>query len=746
MQRLNRTVLLIVVFTLILSCFTVAFGTTDEEEEKDRGLLGNMIHPLIMGAFNGSADFLSGLGLKTESVMLPNDEGGKQTASPFMFSFSTNNIFGAFTSVVYPVFFLIGKMIISIMVCTVGIKFISASNGVAKETAMSSLKTLAISTFVLFTLPDLLAIFFDMRDSLAVGLNEIFSGQTGGTGFVDAMATTAKASGASILDALLYLGATLFSFAMMINYLGLSLGFAVLLLMTPVVVVLTPMNFAKQTFSEIGKNIFAYGLTPIIDITLLGIVSITRGLAGTLVAANPGLDPILFDIASVVFVFMIMPIRASVKQLLGVRGGMGEMMGASMLMTAMAVGRRTKNHAKGSFSGARESSKEAKDYKQKEKQERDIAEYESVSGNTESSSDLGSIDTSSATDISSTSSTDIAQNSEAGQKREELINEHFGKPGFDEKTVGGMSHEEKAEQYKRLRKESKKNVVKSIGKDTVGTLGGFAGGIAVGGAGAIVGSYLGTPGVMAGAMVGGKVGSTVSRNAARVAYEATDRGSQVIGNAIVEGYSDPNIDHNTGQYVGEHVNSPEVEQIASTSDNLSAEHPMRRTQESISVTENITTSVDPIGNALEQNIGNESVSEAKVVDDQLANVAGNANTEKVVNSIREQVRDNMREDAQIKMAQRTGADVKKEEKEVVITKKINVTLEENTPTTNGQEKTTSTETTKKTIVNEKVEIQSSGGSSESVESSSVEDVNTNSDTSEEYDINFELDFDEFSKK
>ncbi len=486
-KRTQRTSMLIILFTLCISQIALADG-------------GNVFTDFLTEAAkffpNVIGNALVAIGVKTENIFLP--------GSPFMFSFSQSNIFGIFTAKAYPIFKTIAIIMVSPTLGFIAYDMLWSTTSERKKDSYDKLKVLVIAVIALWFLPDILNIILNIKDKLVLGMNEVFA--SGNDGFVEAFQETAHSG--NLLDSIIFLAATIFSFWLMFNYLGLSFGFAVLLLYTPIALITTPAKFGKKVFGEITKDFVGFCITPMLDITLLGIVYVIRGAAVN--ATSLGMSELLYNIMSIGLIMMVIPTRSKLKQKLGMGSALGDALGAGLAVGTMAMMMRGAKRGKanpgqsmaGGMEGDSESTQEKADYYN----DLDNMENESpIDGDTSGGATQSESMPGSDSGISGHESIDEMDfvNTPKGQ----FAYNNMDKSYYNERDIGGLSHSEKASvlkakannQREQEELDRKKGFKQKVVKGTLSTYG-----TAVGmGAG----MFFGSKGVAVGGMIGNKLGS-----------------------------------------------------------------------------------------------------------------------------------------------------------------------------------------------------------------------------------------------
>jgi len=482
-NKMKKVAILIMIFAILISPLSFA-----ESEEDDGGFIGKQLAELLKWAPNAIGDGLNGFGPSAEEIYMP--------GSPYYFNFSTDNVFGLFTSRAYPLFKLIAIIMISPLLSFYGIGLMKASSGIGRKTSLDAIVTLVLSVGVLWFLPDILNFIFSMKDGVAEGVNQIFvSGDN--TGFVEEMRQISEDGG--ILDALIFLASVVFSYWLMANYVGLSFGFAVLLLYTPVAIIISSASNMRKISGELNKTLWGYVLTPIFDISLLGIVTITRGVDPSAF----GIEPLMYNIMSIVLVMSVIPARSFIKRLFGFGPMFGDMLGVGMIagvagMALRGAGGKGKSRSTGG-SGNENRGRDELDNSGKAAYYDDLAQMEKQAQNP--GTEVGFYDP---------ANENLPPLKE--MTREDFLQKHQGQSYFNERDIGGLSNKEKADFYKSQSnldelkmRQDRKDRIKS------GALGagksGFKGYTSV--VGASAGMFMGPAAAVAGGMIGHKVGDKI---------------------------------------------------------------------------------------------------------------------------------------------------------------------------------------------------------------------------------------------
>lgn len=478
------------IFAILVSPLSFA-----ESEDDDGGFFGKKLTELFKWAPNAIGDGLNGIGPSAEEIYMP--------GSPYYFSFSTDNVFGLFTSKAYPLFKLIAVIMISPLLSFYGIGLMRASSGIGKKTSLDAIVTLVLSVGVLWFLPDIVNFIFGMKDSIAQGVNQVFVSNNN-AGFVEEMRQLSETGG--ILDALIFLAAVVFSYWLMANYVGLSFGFAVLLLYTPVALIISSASNMRKISGELSKTLWGYVLTPIFDISLLGIVTITRGVDPSAF----GIDPLMYNIMSIVLVMSVIPARSFIKRLFGFGSMFGDMLGVGMIagVAGMAL-RGAKGKSKSSSVGG--SSGESRSREDVDNNGR-ASYYDDLAQMEKQKQDPG-------TEVGFYDPANESLPPLKEMTRDDFLQKHQGQSYFNERDLGGLSNQEKADYYKSQSnldelkmREDRKDRIKSgalgVGKGVL--TGGVKGYTSV--IGASAGMFMGPAGAAAGGMLGYKLGEKITNS------------------------------------------------------------------------------------------------------------------------------------------------------------------------------------------------------------------------------------------
>lgn len=474
------------IFVVLFS--SLSFAETSNED--DGGLLGEWLQGLLKWAPNAIGDGLGNIGPSAEEIYLPD--------SPYYFSFSTSNIFGLFTSKAYPIFKLIAMIMISPLLSLYGAGLIKANSGIGRKTSLDAISALIMSVGVLWFLPEILNFIFEMKDGITSGLNQVFV--TGNNkGFVDEMRQLSEDGG--VIDALIYLASVVFSYWLMANYVGMSFGFATLLLYTPVGLVVSSAKNLRKTASELNKTLWGYVLTPAFDISLLGIVSLTRGIDPSAF----GMDPLMFNLVTVILVMSVIPLRSGIKKLFGFGPMLGDMLGVGMI--AAVAGMAMRGGSKGKYKSSGNTGDQG--YENEDYSNQDRASYYS---------DLAAMDRQKQNPGTAVANYDPALANLPPLKemtREDFLAKHQGKSYFSDRDIGGLSNQEKADYYENLSsldevqmRQDRQDRIKS------GALSGLKKGMVGYGAvvGASTGLFMGPAGAVAGGVIGAKLTDKVLKS------------------------------------------------------------------------------------------------------------------------------------------------------------------------------------------------------------------------------------------
>ena len=561
MPKLKKVIVLTLLLVIMVT--SVSFAEDDEGGVKETWF-SKILTSSFGAIFNAMADALLSVVPKAEEIYMPK--------SPFMFSFSSENIFGAFTSKAYPMFKLIASIMVSPALLIAFMGLMTSKSGLGRNDSLASVKTLFLAVTAMWFFPNLVDFVLEQRDILSQAISDLFNmGEF--TGFVDSMKTLAKSDEAKLLDTVVYLGSAAFSVWLMFNYIGLTFGFSILFLYAPISLVLTPAQFGKKIFSEFGKDFAGYALTPLLDITLLGVVTTIR----TISANDLGMTPIAYNLISIALIFLVIPTRSNVKKKLGFGNVMGDMMGTSLAMGAFAMMSRA---GKGSSQGGRQYSdsgnsrenfaNDKPDYESQASYHRDLdalnmssssprevrggvpslydpAVANDVSSNNSMSRDDfmnnhqsatggGASNSMSREDFRSNQESSTGDGANNSMSREDFLSKHQGKSYFKESDIGGLSNSEKAAYYDEkateqkfqdyeaqelAREQQNKRAIKNGVKTAAKVTGAMAG--------ASMGIFGGSKGVMVGAMAGGAIGKKVGNTATNLggvvkAYNDTKEG------------------------------------------------------------------------------------------------------------------------------------------------------------------------------------------------------------------------------
>lgn len=509
MRIYKKAILLSLIIAMCLISLTFA------DDGRPSGFLG-MVYDLIKWIPTVLGDILNAaLQIKPETIYLGEVKNGVLVKpSPFLFRFSLSNYFGGYSSIVYKLTSLIATMLVSIMASVTAIKLLLSNTAQARANAIESVKTLFIGVLCFWFLPDLLNFIFGIRDKLLVSIHYLFA-KGADVGFIDQMKLVADAGG--ILEACIYFAASVFTLWLLFNYVTLGFGFTAVLFIFPIALVLSPQTQLKKTVEDLKNSILSYIATPLLDITLLGIIA---KVVSSPIADLKGYPTIIPYLMHAAVIMAVIPTRSAIKQKLGWGNAVGDMVGAGMFM--MAAGMMTRGMKSPKMSSKGKGQQEEPDYQGQANYHQQLAEQGTGGGQapqtmgTDSgrqSSDLPPLSTSSS--VSSAAMPNSSTNSSASS-REAFIDEHMGKPYFNPKDIN-MSNAEKARAYQNLatrqaekrKTDSAKAALNNLGRTSAGAVGGLVGGSA--------GLFMGPGAVAAGAYMGASAGGWAYDKAAKAA-------------------------------------------------------------------------------------------------------------------------------------------------------------------------------------------------------------------------------------
>lgn len=510
---MKRCLILLMMILLIAPCAQTVYAEDHVPEYVSEGELpeGNVLTRML-SAFTRwllmlVAAFINFFSVPAEVIYMP--------GSPFLFQFSTTNIFGAFTAKAYAVSRLIANLMIAPSVVISGVALAMSKSAQMRKDSLSRIKSLIVVVVIYWFLPEILNFIFGIRDVFSYALNSIMF--ISGDGLMEELKILATRDGALVMDALIYAAASVFTLWLMFNYIGMSFGFSAMLVMSPIILIKGHTPSGKKSLDEVINNAKGYILTPIIDIGLLGAISTTRYIG----AETLELSGMLFNMITIGLLMSVIPTRSMIKKTFGLGGGMSEVLGAGMTMAATGIALRMANNAKNSFksgNGGEVDNDGAANY------HRELAQSEgSAEGDATDTAHSGH-DTAAHTELpeltgpssgpssdysmpqgASSSGHTASDGGHAGaaanfskEDRAEFLKKHQGQAYFDERHVGGLSHQEKADYYERKKVKDLKTMAKEKGLGALKSSTKFAGGML----GAGVFSMLGPSGMIAGGMIG----------------------------------------------------------------------------------------------------------------------------------------------------------------------------------------------------------------------------------------------------
>lgn len=491
-HKIRKIAVLLMILIVLFGSLSFAESTSND----DGGFLGKKLQELLKWAPNTIGDGLNEIGPAAEDIYMP--------GSPYYYKFATNNIFGLFTSKAYPLFKLIAIIMISPLLSFYGVGLIKASSGIGRKTAIDAITVLVISVGILWFLPEILNFIFNMKDNIANGINQMFV--TGdNAGFVEEMRQISAEGG--VMDALLYLASVVFSYWLMANYVGMSFGFSVLLLYTPIALVISSAKNMRKTASELNKTLWGYVLTPLFDISILGIVTMTRGID----PSTFGIEPLMYNIITVVLVMSVIPLRSGIKKLFGFGPMLGDMLGVGMMAAVAGMALRGAGKGKSKYSGGNGYQEHDEDDSVNQNQER-ASYYSDLAAMDRQKQDPGT-----AVGMYNPANADLPPLKE--MSREEFLDKHQGKSYFNDRDIGGLSNQEKADYYEKQSKlddiqavQDRQERIKSFRKDA--GLKALKTGVKVytAGVGASAGMFMGPAGAAALGMAGYKLGDKLTNS------------------------------------------------------------------------------------------------------------------------------------------------------------------------------------------------------------------------------------------
>ncbi|MBI9013837.1 MAG: hypothetical protein JEZ08_16505 [Clostridiales bacterium] len=489
MKNTKRILILVLLFSFLFSIS--AFAMVEDETAEP-----SFFEEVLIGAAkfipNLVADMIRGLGVDTNNVYLP--------GSPFLFSFSPDNVFGAFTAKAYPIFKTIAIIMVSPTIGLVAFSILTSKSGQSRLEAFNKIKVLLLAVVAMWFLPDVIAQIFAIRNELAIGMSNFFGGGEG-ISFLDEMATLAYAG--DLFDAFIYLASTLFTLWLMFNYIGLSFGFAIVFLYTPIALILTPARFGKQVFGELMKDFVGFTLTPLFDITLLGVVATTREIMPNF-SLTGNASALLPNLISVALIMMVIPVRSGLKQKLGFGSALGDSLGTGLAMGAMAMVMRGGKRGKSSTGGGSQVDRNEKTADQTQEE----ADYYDQLPSQEGMSSASVDNTGSSDSIDYHDALDDIDFAET--PRGQFVKDNIDKSYFNESDIGGLSNKERASVLNAKANEQRHKDEVNKHKQRFKTGAKIAGSVYGGALGASAGMFGGSRGMLMGGYAGAKAGSFVA--------------------------------------------------------------------------------------------------------------------------------------------------------------------------------------------------------------------------------------------
>lgn len=270
-------------------------------------------------------------------LLAPSPEDIYMPGSPFLFNFSLTNFFGRYSAVLYGLTSFIATMMIAPYVSYTGIQIVTSKSGFDRNRGIENAKYLLFAITLFWFLPEILNAAFKVQGIFSESIAQLFKVDELG-GFGQLMKEAAFAEEATLIDAIIYCGSTIFSLWLMFNYIAMSLGFTGLFVLAPVVIVTSQND--KGTVKELWGALKSYWLTPLIDMSLLGGVT----LASKLSATELNLSALLYNMMMIALLWSVVPMRTMIKRTLKLSGSnMSEMMGTGMMMAGVGIMSRMSN-------------------------------------------------------------------------------------------------------------------------------------------------------------------------------------------------------------------------------------------------------------------------------------------------------------------------------------------------------------------------------------------------------------------
>lgn len=306
--------------------------TEESTEVKEPSKVEQWFSGVVIGLADGLNDMFSKLDMSLDQVVCGRvgSEGSK--IALFSFELVEGNPYGTIAAVIYNSIRSIIFVVMAVLLATFFSKF-SVVSGNSSERARfkDTLTNYLWSYGVLFLMPYLLDLWLYIRDQILYVvlivqgdfLNKLTNNPGESLALVGYFKSLAESS-ASIVDALMYLGAVIITLFFAFEYAGMSMAMLIMMILFPIMCV--KANIERGALSGWVWDVFSISFTPIMDMILLS-VPLYMG------ALFP--EQWLLKILTCV---LVIPTRMVAKRLLGMTSAGGGLLNGMMAFAALRSG------------------------------------------------------------------------------------------------------------------------------------------------------------------------------------------------------------------------------------------------------------------------------------------------------------------------------------------------------------------------------------------------------------------------
>lgn len=232
----------------------------------------------------------------------------------FTFALSDKNIYGIVSAAIYSI--MSTTTVLLLIPAFMGKIVISTwkKGDLAKATLKDAITYFAFALLLILLMPYLLDVALFVRDNIlyAIG-NEAATNLFGSNNPTSIVSVLAVAASEDVVSAVIYDAAVVLNLYFLVGYVGIALSMAANFILFPIIVL--KMAFDKSVLKNWVWEMVSCMLVPVIDALLIMIPS----FVGVYSAELTGLENISVAIVQLIICYMIIPIRAYARQIVGIK-------------------------------------------------------------------------------------------------------------------------------------------------------------------------------------------------------------------------------------------------------------------------------------------------------------------------------------------------------------------------------------------------------------------------------------------